>query len=48
MMRGSVAAGAGAEVKGVEARELNACGKVDSIAGVSLKSFVANKEQTRG
>jgi hypothetical protein len=48
MMRGSIAVGAETGVKGVEARELNACGKVDSIAGVSLKSFVANKEQTRG
>jgi hypothetical protein len=48
MMRGSVAAGAGAGVKGVEVRELNACGKADSIAEISLKRFVASKEQTRG
>jgi hypothetical protein len=43
MMRGSVAAGAGIEV-----RESNACGKADSIAEVSLKRFVASREQTRG
>jgi hypothetical protein len=45
MMR-KVAAGAGAGVKGVEVKELNACGKADSIAKVSLKRFVASKEQT--
>jgi hypothetical protein len=46
MMRGSVAAGAGAGagLKGVEVRELNACGKADSIVEVSLKRFVASKE----
>jgi hypothetical protein len=36
----------GAGVKGVEVRELNACGKADSITEVSLKRLVASKEQT--
>jgi hypothetical protein len=47
MMRGSVAAGARAGLNGVEVRELNACGKADSVLRFSLKRFVASKEQTR-
>jgi hypothetical protein len=48
MMRGCVAAGAGVGVKGVEVRGLNAYGKADSIAEVSLERFIASKDQTRG